>query len=157
MKFLIADRQDERHAKIRSYLNDETAVIAVLLSAIDLEWTIRRTIDSALGNSLDEIGKKNVSGLEGYEKAWNKFCVKGFGFEPLDTLVGNWSELKKFYQIRHDIVHGRVGSTGVKYATRRVEAILQASKTIAEAGRTKKADPYRRLRKRRLVGQTKID
>ena len=47
MKFLIQDNQLGRHEKIRSYLTDDNAIIAVLLAAIDLEWTLRRTIDAA--------------------------------------------------------------------------------------------------------------
>jgi glutamine synthetase type III len=126
-------------------------MIAVILAAIDLEWTLRRTIDAVSGGEPAADSRKRVSGLDGYAKEWNKLCVKGRGIEPLENIVENWAHLLDYYQIRHDIVHGKVGSTGLKYASVRVEAMLQAAKAVAETGKTHKADPYKRLAKRRLV------
>jgi hypothetical protein len=50
MKLLVSDTQENRHAQIRRLLVDQKAVIAVLLAAADVEWTIRRAI-IALGTS----------------------------------------------------------------------------------------------------------
>lgn len=37
MKFLVSDKQPERHNRIRSFLTADTAIIAALLAAVDLD------------------------------------------------------------------------------------------------------------------------
>jgi len=158
MKFLIQDNQSGRHEKIRSYLTDDNAIIAVLLAAIDLEWTLRRTIDAAASKHpliIEKLKNSNISGLKRYETEWNKVCVKLHKMKPLNQIVSHWEELDKYYQIRHDIIHGRVGSTGLKYATKRIELILNASVSIAAEGKLANVDPYKKLARRGLFGSKK--
>ena len=136
-------------------MTEELSIIAVILAAIDLEWTIRRTIDAAADETLS---RKIVSGLSKYEEEWENVCVTLRDQNPLASLtkiVRDWDGLKTAYQIRHDVIHGRSGTTSLKYATPRVEVMLEASVNIALAGKLGGADPYKRLRRRRLYGPTK--
>ena len=155
MKLLVSDKQPERHERIRAFLASDTAVIAALLAAVDLEWTIRRVIDRALGGNEELIERKRISGLENYAQAWNR-VNKGPGSKRLQDVVGPWRELLDAYQLRHDIVHGRQGTGGVRYVSARVECMLAAAKAIAEYGRERGIDPYVRLRgKPILTGPTR--
>ena len=155
MKFLVSDKQPERHARIRAFLTPDTAVIAALLAAVDLEWTIRRVIDMTLRGEKQLLDSQRISGLANYAKAWNR-VVKGPGAQRLQDVVGSWDSLIDAYQLRHDIVHGRQGTSGVRYVTKRVDCMLAASKAIADYGRTRGADPYQRLRSKAvLTGPTR--
>lgn len=156
MKFLVSDRRPKRHERIRAFLTPDTAVIAALLAAVDLEWTIRRVIDMALGQSKEPIEKAQVSGLVNYAMVWNR-VIKGPGARRMQDVVGRWDELRDAYQLRHDIVHGRQGTGGVGYVRKRVECMLDASTAIAEYGRIRGMDPYRRLRSKPvLTGPTRL-
>lgn len=155
MKFLVGDSQENRHATIRSFLNDTQAVIALILAAIDLEWTIRRVIDAMRTTDSDPVSDKRVSGLDAYAKAWSK-TIRGETARSLGDIVDDWDGLKSDYQIRNDIVHGRKGTVGAQFAAKRVETILRASKAIANYGKNHGADPFLRLKQRRvLTGPTK--
>lgn len=155
MKFLVRDSQRTRHERIRSFLNDENAVIAIILAAIDLEWTIRRVIDAKRKRNDELLSDRHVSGLPAYAKAWSK-TIGDDSTHSLIGIVDDWVKLKKEYQLRHEIVHGRISSIGAEFATERVELILAASKAIAAYGVENDADPYRRLKQRRVLsGPTK--
>jgi len=154
MKFLVSDRQNERHSRIRSLLTNKDAVIAALLAAVDLEWTIRRVLDHALSINSIPLEQRPVSGLKAYAKVWAK-VFNGPGGKPLPSVIDDWQYLVESYQLRHDLVHGRQGSGSLSYITKRVDCILVASKAIASFGLEHQADPYKRLRKRRLYGPTK--
>lgn len=63
--FFVNDTQEHRHKFIRSFLKKDTAPIAVLLAAIDFEWTVKRAI-LAFGTSPTKDLRacfKNVYGL----------------------------------------------------------------------------------------------
>ena len=150
MKFLVSDKQPERHERIRAFLKPESTVIAALLAAVDLEWTIRRVIDMALGGKEELIEQKRISGLENYAKAWNR-VITGTESRRLQDVVGAWDELLEAYQLRHDIVHGRQGTGGVRYVSTRVDRMLTASMAVAEYGREHGFAPYRRLRSNAIV------
>jgi hypothetical protein len=132
--FLVNDTIDKRHARIRSYLEKEP-VIAVILAAVDFEWTIRRAILS-LGTSPTRVIREEVlnkaSGLDTYNECWKKE-VKSRLKQGLAEVVPDWKYFKyEAYPLRHRLVHGAIGTTGISYARDRVEAILKASKAVAE-------------------------
>ena len=155
MKFLVGDKQSERHEKIRSFLSSDTALIAAVLAAVDLEWTIRRVLDHAITpGSEAKKSKSHISGLSQYARFWDK-TFKGGPNEKLSAVVQDWEALEAAYQLRHDIVHGRQGSSSVRYVSKRVACILDASKAIADFGRDHDADPYRKLKKQVLAGPTR--
>jgi hypothetical protein len=147
MKFLVSGSQERRHAEIRSFLTQDTAIIAALLAAVDFEWTVRRVLDHLSLGDPGASKEHHVSGLDGYARAWTR-VFKGVNAKNLQDVVGNWEALKEAYQLRHDIVHGKQGSSGVAYVTTRVSCILAASEAVATYGRELGADPYKRLRKR---------
>lgn len=151
MTFLVRDSQCERHAKISAFLKDGEPVIAVLLAATDFEWTVRRRI-LALGSSPNAEIRSGVlvrcTGLDKYKDAWNREVKKRFG-KGLPEVVSNWQEFKKAFDLRHRLVHGVSGTTGVQYAECRVLLVLQASREIAEFGLSQNIDLFCRLPVRR--------
>lgn len=155
MKFLVSDSQESRHERIRSFLTQETTVIAVLLAAVDFEWTVRRVIDHRSTEGSESASEKPVSGPKGYARAWAR-AFKGQGAQSLQEVVGEWDRFLDVYQLRHDIIHGRKGTGGLTYVAPRVERLLAASKAIACHGKKNGVDVYKRLRKRgSLTGPTK--
>ena len=150
MKFLVSDHQSDRHERIRSFLTADSSVIAALLAAVDLEWTIRRVIDMAVGGDQNRLASDHVSGLDAYAKAW-RGAFNNSDATRLKVVVPDWSRLVNAYRLRNDIVHGRQGTAGVGYTSERVNCILEASVSIANYGREHNADPYRKLRKRAVL------
>jgi hypothetical protein len=93
MKFRVSDNQESRHQNIRSYLEGDSASIAVVFSAIDLEWTIRRVLDKIIGSSkISEV--EQIGGLNSYEKAWKEFAIPK-GLPELSVINPTWNEIKK--------------------------------------------------------------
>ena len=94
MKFLVDDNHSNRHAKIRSFLTEGTAVIAVLLAAVDLEWTLNRTI-RALGKSASaDLRDQRISGLAKYKEVWKKEVTSHTSVE-LNQVIGDWAKLER--------------------------------------------------------------
>ncbi len=148
MKFLVNDSQSDRHAKIRSFLTADEAVIAVLLAAVDFEWTLRRAI-CALGNiSPKDLSSKRISGLDGYRRAW-KAAVANRASVEFNQLIDDWDELNRAYLLRHELIHGTHGTTGLSYATRKVDRILDASTRVFEFAQEQGVNLYARLPARR--------
>ncbi len=147
MTFLVGDSQSERHAKISGFLNGGEPVIAILLAAVDFEWTVRRGI-LALGNSPNADIRLGVlarcTGLDKYREAWAKEVKKRFG-KGLPEVISNWDDFKSAFDLRHQLVHGIAGTTGVQYAEQRMLTILQASREIAEFGYLQQIDLFSRL------------
>lgn len=154
MKFLVSDSQTNRHKAILAFVNEEQMVIALVMAAIDLEWTIRRVIDGMLTHREPVTISNKVSGLEAYASAW-EIAVPITGGKSLPEVVGEWQALKDSYKARNDIVHGRQGTAGLEFISSRVVRILNASESIAKYGSENGADPYHRLKKRVLAGPTK--
>ncbi len=133
MTFLVGDNQASRHDRIRSFITSGDPVIAVLLAAVDFEWTVRRAI-LALGKKPTVIIREKIlrhcHGLKAYSDPWRSE-IKPKHLVGLADVVGNWDDFKKAYQLRHTLVHGAQGTTGTQYAAIRVDAMLSASKAIA--------------------------
>jgi hypothetical protein len=133
--FLVTDTLEGRQKKVRSFL-DKEPVIAVLLAAADFEWTTRRAI-LALGKSpTKSINARFLEERRGGLKALAKYWKDEVQSRPklrkeLKCIVTNWDVFfNKAYPLRHKLVHGAQGTTGVGYATKAVEAFLAASKEI---------------------------
>jgi hypothetical protein len=147
MSFLVDDKQPERHAKIKSFLENRENVIAVLLAATDFEWTVRRAI-LALGTSPNadiRIGiLRHCSGLGKYAEAWTKEVKRNRG-KGLADVVPDWDEFKEAYKLRHTLVHGVSGTTGKHYAEARINLILAASAAVSAFALKHGVDLYSRL------------
>lgn len=151
MTFLVGDSQSARHAKIRNFLSEGEVVIAVLLSAADFEWTVRRGI-LALGISPNVDIRKGVlskcSGLDGYKKAWKEEVKKHLDV-GLPEVIGNWESFKNAFELRHRLVHGIAGTAGEDYARPRVEAVMRGSVDVAKFAQVHSIDLFGRLPIRR--------
>lgn len=148
---MVGDTQAERHARIRAFLDKGEPVIAVLLSAADFEWTVRRAI-LALGESpnvdIRAHTLKGCSGLDKYKQAWTKEVKKRFD-QGLAEVVSDWETFKTSFDLRHRLVHGVTGTTGIDYARTRVEAIMRGSADVAAYARRQSVDLFGRLPVRR--------
>ena len=147
MSFLVGDTQPERHAKIKTFLANRESVIAVLLAAADFEWTVRRAI-LALGTSPNADIRsgvlKHCSGLKGYREAWTKEVKRRFG-KGLADVIPAWEQFNDAYKLRHTLVHGVSGTTGMDYAETRINLILEASMAVSAFAREQGVDVFSRL------------
>jgi hypothetical protein len=133
--FLINDRQTKRHKKIRSYLQKEP-VIAAILAATDFEWTARRAI-LALGSSPtkainDRFKKEKSGGPKAWQKYWKEEVTPRL-HEDLADIAPTWqSVVKQAYPLRNKLVHGAEGRVTGSFASLAVDALLAASTSVAE-------------------------
>lgn len=129
--FLIKDSPEQRQNKIRSFLTGEP-VVAMLLAAADFEWTVRRAISRFAHKTGNDPGPKfeRVSGLKTYCECWAMVATPGFA--RLEEVVQDWGSLVKSFDLRHQLIHGRQGTTGANYARAHVEAILAASSAVVK-------------------------
>lgn len=157
--FLVSDSQQSRHDLIKSFLKDDSATIAVILAAIDFEWTIRRAI-LALGCSptkhirLVVLGKQK-GGPDAYKKAWNDEPFKFLG-KRIDEAIPHWSRLTDpvlgALRLRNQIVHGVRGSVSVQLATDKVRDFLKASRCLEKLAQENNTSLYRKIVRRKTRG-----
>ena len=136
--FLVDDTLEKRQAYIKRQLKYDP-ILAVFLAAADFEWTIRRAILALGRNPTKYIREEvlgNCSGLKAYKDAWKKEAKPICG-DNLADVVPDWQFFKEAYKLRHRLIHGVIGTTGNYYATVRVNAILAASKSIADYASSK--------------------
>ena len=156
--FFVSDSQQNRHDLIESFLKEDTATIAVILAAIDFEWTIRRAI-LALGCSptkhirLEILGNKNKSGgPDAYKKAWNAEPYQ-YLKKRIDEAIPHWSRLTDSklgaLRLRNQIVHGIRGSVSLELATDKVRDFLEASKCLEQLARDNNTSIYKRIERRK--------
>ncbi len=147
--FWVRDTRQERAARIRKFLSDNEAPIAVLLAAANLEWTLRRAITllSELPIDAARDALQGCSGLQGYKLIWKKLVVPHHR-DDLSEVIKNWNDLngeKGKYQLRHNLIHGTVGLCGRKFAEPHVEALLAAAKDVDDYCMARKKNVYRKL------------
>jgi hypothetical protein len=132
--FLATDLSEHRHKKIRSFLPQEP-VIAILLAAVDFEWTVRRAV-IALGTNSNRFIRDEVlnrcHGADDYKDAWKAEVKRRLG-KGLPEIVTNWKFLKEeVFLLRHQVIHGLRPMPSSRKTQERVEAFLTASKAIWE-------------------------
>lgn len=151
MSFLVGDNQQGRHAKIRGFLEQRETIIAVLLSAADFEWTVRRAI-LALGRSPNVDLRTGIlsrcTGLDRYKEAWQLEVARHRG-QTLPSVIPDWAKFKEAFKLRHRVIHGVDGFVSTQYAAERVDAILAATSAIAKYSNSQGVDLYSRLPIRR--------
>lgn len=132
--FLVSDTIERRHLKIRSFLPGEP-VMAILLAAVDFEWTVRRAIIALGTNSnktIREVVLKHCHGPDHYKEAWKTEVKLRFG-KGLADVVQNWNELQgTAFILRNRVVHGIRGMPSSRKTSEAVEIFLQASSCIAK-------------------------
>ena len=129
--FLVKDKVAERKKRICQFLDTEPP-IAVILSAVHFEWTVRRAI-IALGNSTNKEIRKQLErchGLPMYKAMWceEAYCTSK-NIPKLTEVVNNWEQFKRDFDLRHKLVHG-IESCSKKFASPKVESILTAADDI---------------------------
>jgi hypothetical protein len=128
--FLVGDDSPAREARIRAFLSTEPA-IAVILSAVHFEWTVRRAV-LALGRSPNVAIRAQMlrcHGLDQYKDLWRAEVVAGRRAPGLAQVVRRWPELRRAFALRHRLVHGALSCT-TDHAAPRVEIMLAAAANV---------------------------
>jgi hypothetical protein len=164
--FLVTDSILRRRKTIESFLDRKEPVIAVLLAAADCERTIRRAIlnmgTTATKELAHRLGRPRPKGyvspvpkppkygstIDGYAKAWDTEVLPRLQKKLKGDVITDWDELKRAFQLRHDLIHGDTGNCGVEYARKRVDALLAASAAVDRTAREQKYDLCRPIRRR---------
>jgi hypothetical protein len=150
--FFVSDSQKERHTRIRAFVTDESATIAVILAAVDFEWSVRRAI-LALGTSptkhiREVVFAKFHGGYGNYADAWKKEVAVWLK-QSLDQAIPHWSRLtdKKVgaVRLRGQIVHGAHVSVSANFASPRVEDWLAASTLLEALANEHRTSLYKRI------------
>jgi hypothetical protein len=149
--FLVSDTITDRHNRIEQF-NGADIFIGVLLATMDFEWTMRRAI-IALGyqknTTIREEVLKHCHGAGRYKKAWAD-QVFPLHEKRLPEIISNWGFFEKEeFPLRHRLVHGIKGATGVEYAQERRDSIMMASKALYDFAKERDVDLYKKLRVRR--------
>lgn len=153
--FFVSDSQAQRHDRIRSFLTDDSATIAVILAAIDFEWSVRRAI-LALGSSPTKHIREVVftgfhGGYANYADAW-KQEVAVWLKKSLAQAIPHWSRLSNkkdgAIRLRGQIVHGAQVSVSADFARPRVEDWLTASTLLEALANEHKTSLYKRIVRR---------
>lgn len=121
--FMASDTASQREKKIRSFLGSEPSV-ALLLAAVNFEWTVSRAIMflSTTKNSALRQKLRNYYSPKKYKELWKDEVVP-HGHSTLTKLVHNWSSVLKGFDARNIIVHGRDRYTR-NMATPHVNALI---------------------------------
>lgn len=129
--FLVSDTRAKRNRLITILLKISPAV-AVIIAAADFEWTCRRCI-LACGKSptkeikLDSNILYHCSSLKKYRMAWDKEVTPRLS-RDLNSFISDISYFENTaYKLRHKLVHGSSGSTGMNHARQVVKAFLAVS------------------------------
>jgi len=156
--FHVNDTREGRKNEISGYIKEGNQCVAVLLATADFEWTIRRAIMALcpLPTSIvKEFILRNCSGPDSYGKVWNDLIAnnKGLNFPKysqdslrLSKLIPHWVFFKKAYDLRHKIIHGVQGTTGLSFANNQVQYILDATDIIIDFCTLNGVDLYKNLR-----------
>ncbi|MGK2961234.1 MAG: hypothetical protein ACSLFK_03685 [Gemmatimonadaceae bacterium] len=125
--FFVSDRKDMKERRIKETLRREP-MIAVLLAAANVEWTIGRTI-LMLGQSpnVDVRDRLNATyGLKKYKELWkHERQLHDRHFPGLATVINEWDKFSTAFELRHKLIHGR-GTCGRSMAADPVSRMLRA-------------------------------
>lgn len=144
--FLISEPLEAHEAKIRNLIKGDEPELAVLLAAADFERTVRRAI-MCMGTSPTAIiavrfgskkrrtgpaskAKRKYWGLDGYRQAWADEIQTSPKQSLHNDVIKDWKALEDAFQLRHDLVHGDQGTTGIEFASTRVNAMMAATRAI---------------------------
>lgn len=106
--FLAGDDKVQRERKVRRYLASD-AGLSLLLAAVNFEWTVCRAV-LFLSNSPNVELRHRMSkyySLDAYKDLWKSEVVATTQRKPLARVVPNWSSVRKAFDARNLLVHGR--------------------------------------------------
>ena|SRR3990172_2848427 len=130
--FRVNDVPEIRGNRIRRWLSTEPAV-SMIMAAVNFEWTVSRAIIilSPKPNMYLRSKLLEVHGLKKYNELWKAEVSRPSNMKNLTGVVTSWNSVKKAFEMRHKIVHGRDGCTA-NMATSHVEALLKATAEIRD-------------------------
>jgi hypothetical protein len=150
LMFFVSDTQAKRHKMIRSFLKGDRHSIAVILAAVDFEWTVRRAILSLGSLPTTEIraSLESYRRFEDYKDFWNSH-VKPRLNVTLVQVVGDWSNVRKAFDSRNRLVHGITGAIKRGDAENRTHAALNASQDLEAFCEKNGGSVYQRIDRRK--------
>ena len=151
--FLVSDRPFDRHARIRSFLLSDPG-IAVLLAAVNLEWTLKRALLALSQEPTADVREslRSVFQLERYSKEWRQ-RLRWRGAKRLPQIVLRWQAVNKAFSLRSRLVHG-MGSCSTSFAAPHVEVLIEAAELIQEYANSRDVDLYAPLKTRKRAKGT---
>ena len=143
--FFVSDNQPDRHRAIRAFLNDRQAAIAVILSAVDFEWSVPRSTRSWSQDDQDhsrEALSRIRGGNDDYKRLWKEELAGHLGI-TLPQAVPHWNRIvdphRGAARLRGAILHGARGGVSVQLAQQVVDDYCWvpsvSSDWLASAGR----------------------
>jgi hypothetical protein len=152
--FFVGDKPHHREQKIRKYL-DEDPMIAILLAAANVEWTVGRCIIffSAAPNVEVRERLARCHGLDRYKDLWKDELVKQDPTIPsLSQVITKWTDFKKAFVLRHKLIHGR-STCSRDMAVAPIELMLSAVNDLNEFAVSRGKDLHDRVPVRRAKKQ----
>ena len=130
--FLASERKGLRESKVRSHLHSDPG-ISLLLAAVNFEWTVCRAVLflSKTPNSKLRTLMREFYSLDGYKELWKLEVAAARSCKPLAAVVRNWSAVRKAFEARNRLVHGRDRFTR-NMATPHVEVLIQGANDVDE-------------------------
>jgi hypothetical protein len=131
--FFVSHGKDLKQRRIEDMLKTEP-MIAVLLAAANVEWTIGRSIlmfsDSPNMDVRDRLDQTH--GLKKYKELWKReLQAKDAEFPGLDSVINEWDLFREAFDLRHRLIHGR-GTCSRNMATNPVYRMLWAVGNLYE-------------------------
>jgi hypothetical protein len=124
----------------------EDPAISLLLATANFEWTFRRIV-IALGITPNvdlRIKFKNYVGLEKFKILWKEEVSFKQKQPAITTVIKNWNELKKGFELRNKLIHG-VESTTKYFAEPKILSILEATNYLREFSISNNYNPEDKL------------
>jgi hypothetical protein len=125
--FFVSDRKDIKENRIRETLVREP-MIAVLLAAANVEWTIGRALLMLSKNPNIDVRDRleRAHGLKKYKELWKEeLQLQDLHFPGLATVINDWDKFSTAFELRHKLIHGR-GTCNRNMASDPVSRMLQA-------------------------------
>lgn len=152
--FLASANVRRREQKVRGYLHSEPG-ISLLLAAVNFEWTVSRVV-LFLSHTPNSVLRKEMAKYyspEGYKDLWGAQVMVTGNHQRLPEVVRNWHEVRKAFEARNVLVHGKDRYTR-NMAMPHVEALLGAVRYLDDYCKAMGIDLCRRVPVRRKRSAT---
>ena len=160
--FLVSDGSREKRKQIISRITKIDVTVGMLLSAVDLEWTLRRAILKLSGLPTKEVRKRleGACGISSYKAAWKELvCLGRSGFKSIVAIVDDygkdagakslWKSLLKAFSARNIIVHGVKGVIRTEDVVEFTDTLQSATDSLAAYCEGHGENVFERLKVRR--------
>jgi hypothetical protein len=155
--FRVSDSLEARRARIQRSIDDREPVVALILAAADLERTIRRAIialSSGPTREVREVIENKYRSIGFYEAGW-KALVETTGKPGLRDAVGDWDAVKKAFQTRNEIMHGKRATLSRDKAMENILLIVNATAKVTDFAEGYQVNLMTRIKIRRKAAKVK--